>query len=101
MCEVYHRAESPAWDSFISRRGHYWKREIVVHDFHHLSNQWPIHAKILEGQRKLVIVISHLSQTRHRGAKRDFLGGSMRASKIKDHLCTFGGHLQLGDRCLV
>lgn len=95
MCEVYHRAESPAWDSFISLREHYWKREIVVHDVHHLSNQWPIQAKILEGQRKLVIVISHLSQTRHRGAKRDFLGGSMRTSKIKDHLCAFGGHLQL------
>lgn len=77
------RGRSPAQDSFISLGGHYWKRVTVVHDFHHLFNQLPIWAEILGAQRKLVIVISHLSPTRHRGAERYFLGCCMRAGKIR------------------
>lgn len=82
------QGQSPARDSFISWGGHYWKRVTVVCDFHHLSNQLPIRAEILGAQRKLVIVISHLGPTRHRGAEGHFfLGCSMRAGRIRGRLC--------------
>lgn len=73
----------------------------VVRDFHHLSNQLPIRAEILGAQRKLVMVISHLGPTRHRGAERYFLGCSMRTGKIRGSLVCFGGQLELRDGCQV
>lgn len=95
------QGQSPARDSFISLRGHYWERETVVHDFHHLSNQQPIREKILGARRKLVIVISHLSPTRHRDAEMYFLGCAKGASKIKGQFVYFGSHLESWDGCRV
>lgn len=97
------QGRSPARDSFISLGGHYWKRVTVVRDFHHLSNQLPIRAKILGAQRKLVIVISHLSPTRHGSTERYFRGCSMRAGKIRGRLCALvaSSNYEMGARFMV
>lgn len=96
MCEVYHGAE--VQDSFISLGGHYWKRVTVVRDFHHLSNQPPIRAEILGAQRKLVIVISHLSTRR---CWERFSGMFYESRENKGPFVCFGGQLELWDGCQV
>lgn len=89
------QGQNPARDSFISRGGHYWKRVTVVRDFHHLSNQLPIRAEILGAQRKLVIVISHLGPTRHRGAEGHFSGMFYESRQNKGPFVCSGGQLEL------
>lgn len=62
MCEVYHRARVLPGILLFHWEGIIGKKRLFFMISNHLSNQRPIQAKILVGQRKLVIVISHLSQ---------------------------------------
>lgn len=100
MCEVYHRAKVLPGVLLFHWGGIIGKERLLFM----ISTTYPISSqsgkKILEAQRKLVIVISHLSPTRHRDAEMHLLGCA-RESRQNKLFVYFGSLLQLWDGCQV